>query len=127
MKSFFTGEVRLLLSMKRNGNQLGLFFIKKNICGSYVVYKVYWKKAKESFAKEENEDAWFNNRILDGAQKLICKALGKIDSFQSVPNSQKKEITHSGQEQRAHTVARGRKQPLASFFLFQWPYSDLTA
>ena len=86
----------------------------------YVIYKVYWKKAAESFAKEENlafwfqnefyslknegknilmtKDAWLNNRIMYAAQKLICKALGKIDTFRSVLNSQKEyQITHSEQ------------------------------
>ena len=35
------------------------------------------------------KDAWLNDRIMDAAKNLICKALGKIDSFQSVLNSQK--------------------------------------
>ena len=81
------------------------------------MYKVYWKKAVESFAKEvafwlQNEfyylknedknilmtkDALLNDRIIDAAQNVICKALGKIDSFQSVLNPQKDQITHSEQ------------------------------
>ena len=32
---------------------------------------------------------WPNDRIMEAAQKLICKALGKINSFQSVLNPQK--------------------------------------
>ena len=36
------------------------------------------------------KDAWLNDRIMSTAQKLICKALYKIDSFQSVLNSQKR-------------------------------------
>ena len=36
------------------------------------------------------KDTWLNDRIITAAQKLICKALGKIDSFQSVLNSQKR-------------------------------------
>ena len=73
---------------------------------------MYWKNAVELFAKEENpvfwlqnefyylknedknilmtKDAWLHDRIMKAAQKLICKALGKIDSFQSVLNSQKR-------------------------------------
>ena len=73
---------------------------------------MYWKNVVESFAKEENpafwlqkefyylknedknilktKDAWLNDRIMDAAQKLICKTSGKIDSFQSVLNSQKR-------------------------------------
>ena len=77
---------------------------------------MYWKRAVESLAEEENiavwlqnefyylknedknilmtKDAWPNNGIMDAAQKLICKALSKIDSFQSVLNSQ---ISRPGQ------------------------------
>ena len=40
------------------------------------------------------KDACPNDRIMDAVQKLLCRALGKIDSFQSVLNSQ---ITHSEQ------------------------------
>ena len=35
------------------------------------------------------KDAWLKDRIMNTAQKLICKALGKVGSFQSVLNSQK--------------------------------------
>ena len=78
----------------------------------YVIYKVHWKNAVELFAKEENpafwlqnefyylknedknilmtKDAWLYDRIMDADQKLICKALVKIDSFHSVLNSQKR-------------------------------------
>ena len=66
----------------------------------------------ESFAKEEDlaskvakwvllfkkwrrnilmtKDSRFNNRIMDAVQKLICKALDKIDSFQSVLSLEKR-------------------------------------
>ena len=36
------------------------------------------------------KDAWRNDRVMEAAQKLIFKALGKIDSYQSVLNSEKK-------------------------------------
>ena len=36
------------------------------------------------------KDTWLNARIMDAAQKLICKTLGKIDSFQSVLSPQKR-------------------------------------
>ena len=36
------------------------------------------------------KDTWLNDRIMEAAQKLICKVLGKIGSFQSVPNPQKR-------------------------------------
>ena len=29
----------------------------------YVIYKVYWKKAADSFAKEENLAFWFQNEF----------------------------------------------------------------
>ena len=36
------------------------------------------------------KDVWFNDAIMDAAQKLICKALSKIGSFQSVLSSQRR-------------------------------------
>ena len=59
-----------------------------------------WLQNEFYYLKNEDKnilmtkDAWPNNGIMDAAQKLICKALSKIDSFQSVLNSQ---ISHPGQ------------------------------
>ena len=39
-----------------------------------------------------SKDAWLNNRIMDTAQKLICKEIGTNESNQSVLNSEKKTI-----------------------------------
>ena len=35
---------------------------------------------------------WLNDRIMDAAQKLICKEIGTDESYQSVLNSEKKTI-----------------------------------
>ena len=94
---------------EKPGNQLGLFFVKKNIRGmSYKTFtarncRIIFKRRKSSilqnkfyYLKNENKsilmttDAWLNNRIMDTTQKLICKALGKIGSFQSVLNLQRR-------------------------------------
>ena len=81
---------------------------------SYVIYKVYWKKAIRSFAKEENqafwlqnevyylinedknilitEDTWLNGRITDAVQKLKSQSskqnrqLPVISQFTKKPN-----------------------------------------
>ena len=39
-----------------------------------------------------SKDAWLNDRIMDAAQKLICKETGTDESCQSVLNSEKKTI-----------------------------------
>ena len=39
-----------------------------------------------------SKDAWLNDRIMDAAQKLICKEIGTDESYQSVLNSEKKTI-----------------------------------
>ena len=39
-----------------------------------------------------SKDAWLNDRIMDAAQKLICKEIGTDDSYQSALNSEKKTI-----------------------------------
>lgn len=35
-----------------------------------------------------------NDSLMDAAQKLICKAIGDIDSYQSVLNSQKRKVPY---------------------------------
>ena len=37
----------------------------------------------------KSQTAWLNDRIMDAAQKLICKTLGEEDNYQSVLNTQK--------------------------------------
>ena len=39
-----------------------------------------------------SKDTWLNGRIMDAAQKLICKEIGTAESYQSVLNSKKKTI-----------------------------------
>ena len=38
---------------------------------------------------------WLNNNIIDAAQKLICKAPGRLELYQSVLNWQKKGTPYS--------------------------------
>ena len=94
---------------EKNGNQLGLYFVKKKIRGiSYTKCtgkncRIIWLQNVFYYLKNEHKnilttkDAWLNDRIMDADQKLIRKVLGKIGSFQSVLNSQKNQITHSEQ------------------------------
>ena len=42
----------------------------------------------------ESKDGWLNNNLMDAGQQLICKALGSLETYQSVLNCQKKESTY---------------------------------
>ena len=37
---------------------------------------------------------WLNDNLMDAGQQLICKALGSLETYQSVLNCQKKESTY---------------------------------
>ena len=58
--------------------------------------EVFWLRNDLYFLKQEDEqillsnNAWLNDRIMDAAQKLICKEIGTMDSYQSVLNSERK-------------------------------------
>ena len=57
-----------------------------------------WLRIEMYILKKEDQhlllskDAWLNDRIMDAAQKLICKEIGTDESYQSVLNSEKKTI-----------------------------------
>ena len=42
----------------------------------------------------EGKDGWLNDNLMDARQQLICKALGSLETYQSVLNCQKKESTY---------------------------------
>ena len=42
----------------------------------------------------ESKDGWLNDNLMDAGQQLICKALGSLETYQSVLNCQKKESTY---------------------------------
>ena len=54
-----------------------------------------WLRNEMYILKKEDQhlllskDAWLNDRIMDAAQKLICKEIGTDESYQSVLNSEK--------------------------------------
>ena len=58
--------------------------------------EVFWLRNDLYFLKQKDEqillsnNAWLNDCIMNAAQKLICKEIGKIDSYQSVLNSERK-------------------------------------
>ena len=60
------------------------------------VVEVFWLRNDLYFLKQEDEEvllsnnAWLNDRMMDAAQKLICKEIGTMDSYQSVLNSERK-------------------------------------
>ena len=57
-----------------------------------------WLRNEMYILKKEDQhllvskDAWLNDRIMDAAQKFICKEIGTDESCQSVLNSEKKNI-----------------------------------
>ena len=57
-----------------------------------------WLRNEMYILKKEDQhlllskDAWLNDRIMDAAQKLICKEIDTDESYQSVLNSEKKTI-----------------------------------
>ena len=42
----------------------------------------------------EGSDCWLNDNLMDTGQKLICKALGSLETYLSVLNCQKKQQTY---------------------------------
>ena len=60
------------------------------------VVEVFWLRNDLYFLKQEGEqillsnNASLNDRTMDAAQKLICKEIGTMDSYQSVLNSERK-------------------------------------
>ena len=56
----------------------------------------FWLQNDLYFLKLEDKQilmsdaAWLNDRIMDAAQRLICKALGNEDAYQSVRNTPRK-------------------------------------
>ena len=53
-----------------------------------------------------SKDDWLNDRIMDAAQKLICKEIGRDESYQSVLNSEKKTIDPSHPVSQEHVQLR---------------------
>ena len=57
-----------------------------------------WLRNEMYILKKEDQhlllskDAWLNDRIMDAAQKLICKEIGTEESYQSILYSEKKTI-----------------------------------
>ena len=55
----------------------------------------FWVRSDLYFLKNEDanilksQTAWLSDRVMDAAQKLICKTLGEEDNYQSVLNTQK--------------------------------------
>ena len=78
----------------------------------FIIERVFWKQRQniqsvnllqqsdiiDEVKKKEDQhpllskDAWLNDRIMDAAQKLICKEIDTDESYQSVLNSEKKII-----------------------------------
>jgi len=57
-----------------------------------------WLQNEMYILKKEDQqllltkDAWLNDRIMDAAQKLICKEIGTDGTYQSVLNSEKQTV-----------------------------------
>ena len=55
----------------------------------WIHNELYYLKSEDANILH-SENAWFNDRIIDAAQKLICKTHGDEGNYQSVLNTQKK-------------------------------------
>ena len=68
--------------------------------------RVFWKNShtwwvkndQYNLTKEEKdivlEDrSWLNDNLMDAAQKLLCNSLDNLECYQSVLDSQKKDVT----------------------------------
>ena len=67
-----------------------------------------------------SETAWLNDAIMDAAQRLICKTLGKEDEYQSVLNWQKKRHCKlPSRKHRTHAIAPRREESLVIITLFK--------
>ena len=71
-----------------------------------------WLRNEMYILKKEDQhlllskDDWLNDRIMDAAQKLICKEIGRDESYQSVLNSEKKTIDPSHPVSQEHVQLR---------------------
>ena len=65
-----------------------------------------------------SKDAWLNDRIMNAAQKLICKEIGTDESYQSVLNSEKKSIDpfHPVSQEHVQVFHDGANHWFLSFF-----------
>ena len=83
----------------------------------FTIDRIYWKRIQTAievsddpkvWLETENsiltvkenkillsDTEWLNNNIMDVTQQLICKALGRLESYQSVLNWQKSETPFS--------------------------------
>ena len=64
-----------------------------------------------------SKDAWLNDRIMDAAEKLICKEIGTDESYQSVLNSEKKPIDpfHTVSQEHVQLLHDGANHWFLSF------------
>ena len=65
----------------------------------------------------ESADCWLNDKLMDAAQKLICKALGNMELYQSVLNMQKKEKPfHAVTNENLQLMYNGTNHWLLTFY-----------
>ena len=74
--------------------------IKSNESSNSQRIPAIWIKNELYVLKEsdkeilEGSNCWLNDNVMDAGQKLICKALGSLETYQSVLNCQKKRQTY---------------------------------
>ena len=77
---------------------IGIFWkIKPNESSNSQRIPATWIKNELYELKEldkeifEGSDCWLNDNLMDAGEKLICKALGRVETYQSVLNYHKKQ------------------------------------
>ena len=91
----------------------------------WVRHELYFLKNEDANILK-SQTAWLNDRIMDAAQKLICKTLGEEDNYQSVLNTQKNEAIPYNPVYNDHIqlLHDGGSHWFLSFF-FRWSSSNM--
>ena len=79
----------LLKAQKHSWFTIERIFWKNN--NSIWLNNVYYRLTSADRELLESPDGLLNDQLMDAGQKLICKALGSLESYQSVLNCQKLE------------------------------------
>ena len=128
---------KFLSTLGRRGNWLGWFYHSKNIFGS-PSRRIYWKRNQTAMEvsdeikvwletdnyiltiKEKkilvSDTEWLNDNTMDASQRLIFKSVGRLESYQSVLDWQKRGTWFFNiSEENTKCIRNGANHWLISF------------